>query len=149
MSPGLFQTPVPIVGEVITVRTLKLIVTADPMGAVRQTRADRWRKRPCVLEYEAYREVVREQVVKQSGGELPSVPDGANMVFTIMMPHSWSDKKKGRMCGQPHRQRPDKDNLEKAILDALFAEDGAVWKGSQKKVWGRFGQVEIEFTYEG
>lgn len=51
------------------------------------------------------------------------------------MPPSWSKKKRLEMVGKPHRQRCDIDNLWKAAADALFTEDGAIWKGSQEKRW--------------
>ncbi|MGU0055537.1 RusA family crossover junction endodeoxyribonuclease [Enterobacter hormaechei] len=43
------------------------------------------------------------------------------------------------MNGKPHQQKPDKDNLEKALLDAIFDDDSRVWDGRVTKVWGRGG----------
>lgn len=59
------------------------------------------------------------------------------------MPPSWSDKKRSAMNGKPHQQKPDKDNLEKALLDAIFDDDSRVWDGRVTKVWGEVGQIKI------
>lgn len=65
------------------------------------------------------------------------------------MPKSWSGKKRAQMAGKPHQQRPDRDNLEKALLDALFSEDCAVWDGRTTKVWGETGQIIITTAGNG
>ena len=44
------------------------------------------------------------------------------------------------MDGEPHQQTPDIDNLEKGILDALFADD--------KKVQNDPTQEKIKFILE-
>jgi Holliday junction resolvase RusA-like endonuclease len=45
--------------------------------------------------------------------------------------------------GKPHQQKPDKDNLEKALLDAIFEDDCRIWDGRVSKVWGETGQILI------
>lgn len=37
----------------------------------------------------------------------------------------------------PHLCKPDRDNLEKALLDGVFGEDSHVWDGRATKLWGR------------
>lgn len=55
-------------------------------------------------------------------------------------PKSWSGKKKRDHLGKPHIQRPDLDNIEKAILDGLnriaFADDAQVCSTECRKLWG-------------
>lgn len=55
-------------------------------------------------------------------------------------PQSWSQKKKDAHLYTPHTQRPDLDNIEKAILDGLnrvaFADDGQVYELNTRKTWG-------------
>jgi Holliday junction resolvase RusA-like endonuclease len=131
-------------------RTLHFSVTGvEPMGAPRMTRSDRWKKRDVVVRYHAYRDAIRKQVVEQNKGELPAVPDGVHIKFQIPMPDSWSEKKKRAMNTTPHHSKPDKDNLEKAVLDALFGEDSFVWYGSQEKRWAYSGRVEICMDIKG
>lgn len=55
---------------------------------------------------------------------------------------------KAERWGQPHTHKPDKDNLEKAVLDALkgivFTDDSRVASGSTAKWWAeRAGAVIV------
>lgn len=73
-----------------------------------------------------------------------SIPESnAHVVFVLPMPPSWSQVKKDAHRGRPHRQKPDKDNLEKALLDALLIEDCGVWDSRITKVWGDHGAILI------
>jgi Holliday junction resolvase RusA-like endonuclease len=63
------------------------------------------------------------------------------------MPDSWSEKRKRELIGKPHMRRPDRDNCEKLILDALFTEDGGSWSGYTEKRWAEKGRVEIKMEW--
>ena len=105
------------------------------------TQRDRWKQRPCVMRYRAYCDRLREECTRQGW----TLPDSVVMTFVIKMPAQWSKKKKLAMCGQPHRQKPDIDNLQKSILDALLpADDSAVWRVLACKRWGKCGVVILE-----
>ena len=58
------------------------------------------------------------------------------------MPKSWSRKKREQLDGQPHLQKPDLDNLAKALLDAFYRDrdDAHVW---------RFSAIEKRWAEEG
>lgn len=57
--------------------------------------------------------------------------------FVIPMPKSWSKKKRAESLGRRHMQRPDADNLMKALKDALVVKDDCVyWDSRQIKIWG-------------
>jgi len=107
-----------------------------PMGKPRMTRADKWKKRPEVLRYRAFCDHVR-----LLGVELPEA--GAHITFILPMPPSWSKKKRQEMTGKPHQQKPDKDNLEKALMDAIYADDAHIWDSRVTKRWGEEGQIVI------
>lgn len=110
-----------------------------PIKAVskpRMTQRDKWQKRKPVLEYRAYKDELR-----YSGMKLPD--HGYLVVFIIAMPKSWSNKKRVEMNGKPHQQKPDKDNLEKGLLDALMEEDSHVWNGEISKFWGEKDQIIV------
>jgi len=114
-----------------------VIYPIDPMPKPRMTRADKWKQRPAVVKYRAYKDEIRLRGV--------SVPEAsAHITFVIPMPASWSKKKRQSMNGMPHRQRPDIDNLHKGLLDALFTEDCQVWDHWITKVWGEQGAIIIE-----
>lgn len=123
-------------------KEFSFVIDINPMGAVRQSSSDKWKKRPVVVRYHEFRDKLRAEVVRQYGS-LPPVPDYIRSVFHIEMPEYWSQKRKQRMAGQPHKDRPDRDNCEKAILDALFEEDSASWCGFQKKYWAEKGRIEL------
>jgi Holliday junction resolvase RusA-like endonuclease len=68
---------------------------------------------------------------------------GSHVVFVMPMPKSWSNKKRQEMDGQPHRQKPDIDNLLKSLLDALFANDAHINKIAISKKWGQRGEIQV------
>lgn len=107
-----------------------------PLGKPRMTQRDKWAKRPAVLRYRAFCDEVRAR-----GVTLPE--SGYHVLFVLPMPKSWSKQKREAMRGQAHQQKPDKDNLEKALLDAVFKDDSRVWDGRVSKVWGDVGEIVI------
>lgn len=112
------------------------VFNITPLGKPRMTRTDKWKKRPEVLRYRAFCDEVRLNNV--------SLPEsGYHVIFVLPMPPSWSKKKLSLMDGKPHQQKPDKDNLEKALLDAIFGEDSHIWDGRVTKIWGETGKMII------
>ena len=118
------------------VRGKAMIYHITPVSKPRQTRSDKWKKRPCVMKYRAFADECREQ-----GIIIPN--HGAHIVFQMPMPKSWSKKKKEEMDGMPHQQRPDVDNLAKALMDAVLKEDCCVWDVRITKEWGYCASIEI------
>lgn len=112
------------------------VYNITPMGKPRMTRADKWKKRPEVLRYRAFCDHVR-----LLGVELPEA--GAHVTFILPMPLSWSKKKRLQHDGQPHQAKPDCDNMLKALMDAIYADDAHVWDCRVTKVWGETGQIVI------
>lgn len=59
---------------------------------------------------------------------------------TFQPPVSWSKKKTAEHMHRAHTQKPDFDNIAKAICDGLnriaFADDGQVAECTVRKVWG-------------
>jgi len=108
------------------------------------TRRDQWLKprRPCVQRYFDFRDALRAAV------GTPPVPDELHVKFGLPMPASWSGKRREKTRTIPHRNRPDSDNLFKAVSDALFDEDGAIWRCSAEKTWtDSHGFVEIRAVW--
>ena len=111
-----------------------------PCPKPRMTKADRWRKRPSVLKFFAFRDAVRQY--KESKGVLQSAYHAHHLEFEsfeiefhVPMPKSWSKKKKGYMNGSAHQQRPDLDNYLKAWKDSVYEEDAIVWRVKASKLW--------------
>jgi len=107
-----------------------------PVPKPRMTQRDKWKKRPAVLRYFAFKDECRLK-----GVEVPEA--GSHITFIMPMPKSWSNKKRLDMLGKPHQQRPDKDNMEKALLDAVLDEDCRVWDSRSTKIWGTTGAIKI------
>ena len=107
-----------------------------PVPAPRMVRSDKWAKRPCVLRYFAFRDEVKLN-------KITIEPYGCHITFHMPMPKSWSKKKKDKMVGKFHQQRPDLDNLEKSILDSIFDEDSHIADLRCTKVWSVDGRIVI------
>ncbi len=111
-----------------------------PMGAPRMNRADAWKGRAVVLRYRLFRDTLRLQA-RNLGFALP---DAFDVLFELPMPPSWSEKKRRENTGQPHKQKPDLDNLEKALTDTLRDDDSGIWCVSARKVWAEKGRIVID-----
>ena len=63
-----------------------------------------------------------------------------NVVAIFKPAKSWSKKRRRAAMNEYHTQKPDKDNVEKCVLDALnkiaYADDAQVAVGSCIKLWG-------------
>ena len=61
---------------------------------------------------------------------------GCTVVFFISFPKSYSKKKRKNLLYQPHLIRPDRDNLIKALQDALHpGKDSHIYDVRSIKVW--------------
>lgn len=106
----------------------------EAVPAPRQSRRDQFARgrdvRPPVARYRAFRDELAVRHVQ--------IPAGFHhVVFVVAMPAGWSKKEKARLEGMPHQQTPDRDNLEKALLDGVYGQDCHVWDGRTTKLWGR------------
>lgn len=114
---------------------MRYLITPCPKP--RQTRSDKWKKRPCVMRYRAFADECRLLGI--------NIHDmGDTVIFHIPMPKSWSKKKKRLMDQRPHQQKPDIDNLLKSLLDATMKEDCTVWSISTYKQWSYDGAIEVD-----
>ena len=110
-----------------------------PVPKPRQTRADKWQKRPSVLRYRAFADELRYLLRRDFDF------NGCGITFIMPMPKSWSKTRKQHTAGLPHTQTPDLDNLLKALLDAHMGDDSSVHKLSYvEKIWGPDGSIQIQ-----
>jgi len=62
-------------------------------------------------------------------------------------PASWSAKKREAAIGRHHLQKPDLDNIEKAISDGMnriaYADDSQICCKRSVKLWGRHAETVI------
>ena len=120
-------------------------IDADPRPAPRLSMRDRYPKIATdrALKYYAWRDGFR-LLCAAKGVRLP--PDGRLiLIFEMPMPASWPKGKRAELHGAPHRQRPDLDNLVKAVLDALSPEDGFVHWIEARKKWAEGGRIAIGY----
>lgn len=118
--------------------SITVVYPIKPTPKPRMTQKDKkkWKQGPPVLRYFEFKDEVRSHNV--------SVPEcNYHVTFILPMPKSWSKKKKALMDGKPHQQVPDKDNLEKALLDAIFDNDSHIWDGRVTKRWGIEGKIIV------
>lgn len=109
-----------------------------PIAAPRMNQADRWKRRPCVVRYFAYRDQVRALAEEQGF----TLPERFYLWFQMPMPKSWSQRKKRMMFGEPCRSKPDADNLAKGFFDC-FGEDKHVWSVQITKTWHDKGGIVV------
>lgn len=91
-----------------------------PMGAPRMNRSDAWKARDVVERYHVFRDLVNIEMKKVSYDweQFRTL----NVNFYLPMPASWSASKRMKFDGLSHDQKPDTDNLVKALLDAIFRD---------------------------
>ena len=117
----------------------RIVPHITPCAKPRMTKRDRWKKRPCVERYFAFRDQIHACADKLEGVQI----FGSHFIFVIPMPKSWSKKKKAENFAQAHIVRPDSDNLLKGFFDSWLAEDACVWDARASKFWGYTGAIII------
>jgi Holliday junction resolvase RusA-like endonuclease len=74
-------------------------------------------------------------------------PVKLEIIATFAPPPSWSKRKVSEHLHRAHVQRPDLDNLLKAVSDGLnriaFADDGQIAEIAARKVWGLTEQTVV------
>jgi len=119
---------------------IEFTVPGVPVGKPRMTRRDKWKKRPCVMRYRDWADKARAVA-----GKMPKSTIVARLDWVAYFePHnSWSPEKRAEAMGELHRSKPDRDNIDKAILDALFKNDSAIALGTVEKRWGVPARLEV------
>ncbi len=88
-----------------------------------------------------------QHAVLEAGIQVGDGPLTFGLVFCLPIPASWSKKKRNDMLRRPHCQKPDLDNLAKAVLDGLLpviGDDCRVWQFEVlRKIWAETGGVWI------
>lgn len=80
-----------------------------------------------------------------------SGPVRLTIIATFQPPPSWSKKKTAELMNRAHTQKPDFDNVVKALCDGLnriaFEDDAQVYECTVRKVWGPTARTVV--TVEG
>lgn len=113
-----------------------MVLDITPVPKPRMTQRDRWARRPAVSRYRDYKDELWRFGVR-------ALPEALGVIFTLPMPQSWSNRKRTRHAGSPHKSRPDLDNLIKGLLDAILEEDSGIHRMTARKIWGATGSLTI------
>jgi len=119
-------------------------IPGAPMGKPRMTRRDKWKKRPAVVKYRNWADRARAA----APSDLPAEPISVSWVAYLPLPKSWRKPLQDAMRWQLHRHKPDRDNIDKALLDALFKNDAGVCQGTLEKRWDDGSGPRLEVTVE-
>jgi Holliday junction resolvase RusA-like endonuclease len=114
--------------------TVTVTIPGAPMGKPRMTQRDKWAKRECVMRYRDWADSARSCISPALSARLPDC-QRLDWVAYLPIPPSWSKRKQAELAGKPHRAKPDRDNIDKAVLDALLTQDSGVHSGTIAKLW--------------
>jgi Holliday junction resolvase RusA-like endonuclease len=108
-----------------------------PVPKPRMVRSDRWRKRPCINHYWAF----KDELVRQAKKVKFVLGDRYGVTFFLPMPDGWSKKRRESFLGHPHQQKPDLDNLCKSVQDCLKVNDAVIYEIEAQKLWWNEGKI--------
>lgn len=123
---------------------MQIVIPGEPMGKPRMTQRDKWAKRPAVMRYRAWADLARLHA-----RNLPDATQIKSLSWSAYFapPKSWSRKRAQEAIGELHRAKPDRDNIDKAVLDALFDEDSAIAAGYLEKRWDAESRLVITIEF--
>lgn len=109
-----------------------------------QLREEGLKRKMRLMQYNLYKERLRAEAFK-AGFVIPTW--FFQVTFYIPCSPSWPAWKKELLHLQPHLFKPDADNLQKALFDALKRNDETIWHYEPKKLWINkpTGYIKIRF----
>jgi Holliday junction resolvase RusA-like endonuclease len=110
-------------------------VFIHPVPKPRQTKSDVWNKRPSVVSYRNFADKLRLSFGLKEMEKFKSART-VRIVFTLY-------KKGVDGMSEPHLQRPDIDNLAKAVLDSLIEKDEMVQQLDCSKRFGKQDSIDV------
>lgn len=118
-------------------------IKIEPIGKPRQTQRDKWQPSEAVQRYRNWAAEARLRLPLQC---LEADPLRVSIRAFFALPNSWSKKKKAELIAMPHRQKPDGDNVMKALVDCYWKNDERIASWSIEKFWddGNGARIEIE-----
>ena len=133
--------------DVMITLEMTVYLTPKPKGRPRMTRWGRVYTPPETVKYE--NEIRKYAQEYMSMNDLEPLEGAVALQINFFMPIPKTKQKKG-LNGRFHTSRPDLDNLEKSVGDALneiwFADDSQVVKSSASKVYSDLPRIEIKVT---
>lgn len=109
---------------------VEIVIPGEPAAKPRMTRRDIWIKRDVVLNYRSWCDAARAA----AAGKLPPNPVSIDVIAYFRIPRRPRNAK-AIVPGAFHRQRPDADNILKAVFDSLWQKDEGIAVASITKLW--------------
>jgi Holliday junction resolvase RusA-like endonuclease len=89
--------------------------------------------------------------LERSFGENSLKVESVSWTARFVPPPSWSRKRRDAAIGKTHRSKPDRDNIDKAVLDCLFPNgkggDSGIGPGYLDKVWSWEPGLDVTIVY--
>jgi Holliday junction resolvase RusA-like endonuclease len=111
---------------------IHFVVPTAAIGKPRMTRRDKWKKRPCVVAYRAWCDLVREHCPNPPPAERV---EEITITARYVLPPSLSERERRERAFKRKRTKPDGDNIIKALCDALWKRDEALGDLSISRQW--------------
>lgn len=98
--------------------------------------------------------LIKAEYLKNGGERKENYTRAVKVVMFFVFPirKSWTKKKQKAMLNNFHTIKPDLDNLEKTVLDALnglaFKDDSQVCEVTKIKAWSEIPYTRITLIYE-
>ena len=125
-----------------------MVLPIAPRGKPRLSISDSWHTdRPHVARWLQFKDEVKMHA-NFSSLLLPSRPYLLHWLTYLPMYESWKPEKKAEKLYTIHDQKPDRDNIDKALMDILFKEDKTIGTGTIEKRWCLPGEERIELYAE-
>ena len=132
-------------------KTFKFFVEGRPKGKGRPRMNRRTGQVYTPASTKQYESEIRHAFLRQGGESFCGLPVSVQVEASYPMPKSWSKKQRDATRGTYCENKPDIDNLLKAILDA--GNGGVIWSDDKSivsvvacKRWADTGGVEITIT---
>lgn len=137
---------------IFTTRRCSVCVQTEPQGKARPRADGRSGRIYTPSKTAKYEKLIREEFKRQNPDWSPA-EEAVSVTITagFRIPLSWSKKKREAAVSAPVKKKPDIDNIEKAILDALngvaYVDDALIARTYCMKVFAA-GEPYIVATIE-
>lgn len=112
-------------------------IEIEPISYVRRTKADSWKKRPAVVKYYAYKNLLAFLLNRMGYKQ----EEKLNIIFYLPIPKSFRNREIYHL--KEHHKKPDLDNLVKAFLDAVAKQDNYICQINATKLYSLSPQIIV------
>lgn len=129
-------------------------IKAKGKGRPRFTTRGRYVRTYTPSDTQHYCNIVRDKFIEKYGNEYKNYTGAVrvNILVCYAPPKSLSEKKKRELWNKPYLKKPDNDNLEKSIFDALngvaYVDDSQICDNKTRKIYNKDDFVYIDIMYE-